>query len=204
MGIASRPSGSKTSLADAMFSSSRQKVLGLLFGQPNRSFYASEIIRLARGGSGAVQRELRRLEDSGLVTTTRVGGQKHYRANEGSPVFHELVSIVRKTSGLADPIRRALWPRRRQIAEAFVFGSVAKGRDTSSSDVDLLVVSDELTYAEVFAALEPLRRELGRDVNPTVYSREEWSRKREQGNTFVKRVMEQPRIWIIGGEELDA
>ena len=189
-----------TSLADALFSSSQQKVLSLLFGQPERSFYASELIRLARGGSGAVQRELVKLEQSGLVTVRRLGSQKHYQADPESPLFEELASIVRKTVGLAEPLRRALRPLADQIIAAFVYGSVAKRRDTARSDVDLLVVSDSLTYADVYAALEPVRTELRREVNPTVYSRQDLVRKREKGNAFVKRVLEQPKVWIIGTE----
>lgn len=189
-----------TSLADALFSSSQQRVLSLLFGQPERSFYASELIRLARGGSGAVQRELAKLEQSGLVKVRRVGSQKHYQADPESPLFEELGSIVRKTVGLAEPLRRALRPLADQIIAAFVYGSVAKRRDTALSDVDLLVVSDRLTYADVYAALEPVRTELRREVNPTVYSRQDLVRKREKGNAFVKRVLEQPKVWIIGTE----
>jgi predicted nucleotidyltransferase len=189
-----------TGIADALFSASQQRVLAHLFGQPERSFYASELIRLARGGSGAVQRELQKLELSGLVKTKRVGNQKHYQANPDAPLYNELTSIVRKTFGMAEPMRRALRPFSKDIVAAFVFGSVAKGRDRSASDIDLLVVSDRLTYADVFSALEPLRRELGREINPTVYSRVDFARKRRQGNTFLKRVLEQPKIWIVGNE----
>ena len=97
-------------MADALFAKVQQRVLGVLFGNPRRSFYANEVISLARSGTGAVQRELARLEASGLVTVTRVGKQKHYQANAGSPVFEELRAIVLKTSGQADVIRAALAP----------------------------------------------------------------------------------------------
>ncbi len=95
------------SLADALFSTTQQRVLGLLFGQPERSFFASEIIGLLGAGSGAVQRELGKLAGSGLLTVTRVGNQKHYQANAEAPIYAELCSIVRKTVGVADPIKRA-------------------------------------------------------------------------------------------------
>lgn len=147
-----------------------------------------------------MQRELAKLEQSGLVKVRRVGSQKHYQADPESPLFEELGSIVRKTVGLAEPLRRALRPLADQIIAAFVYGSVAKRRDTALSDVDLLVVSDRLTYADVYAALEPVRTELRREVNPTVYSRQDLVRKREKGNAFVKRVLEQPKVWIIGTE----
>lgn len=91
----------RTSLAEALFSVTQQRVLGYLFGQPERSFFATELIGLAGGGSGGVQRELARLADSGLVTVTRVGTQKHYQANPKSPIFAELCAIAQKTVGLA-------------------------------------------------------------------------------------------------------
>jgi len=188
------------SLADALFSNTQQRVLGLLFGQPRRSFYATELIGLTGAGSGAVQRELARLEASGLVTVHRVGTQKHYQANPASPLFGELVSIASKTFGLAEPLREALAPFARRIVAAFIYGSVAKRRDTSRSDIDLMVVSDKLTYADLFGTLEPLAARLGRVVNPTVYSRRELAKRIKEGNAFVKRVLGQPKVWVIGTE----
>jgi predicted nucleotidyltransferase len=188
------------SLADALFSTTQQRVLGLIFGQPERSFYATKLISLTGAGSGAVQRELARLEESGLVTVRRLGTQKHYQANPDSPLFAELCGILRKTVGLAEPLRDALAPLSPRIAAAFVYGSVAKGADTATSDIDLMVVSDSLSYADVFGALEPLRAALARSVNPTVYSRRELARRIKDGNAFVKRVLAQPKIWVIGSE----
>jgi predicted nucleotidyltransferase len=189
------------SLADALFSTTQQRVLGLLFGQPERSFYATELIGLAGAGSGAVQRELARLEQSGLVTVRRLGTQKHYQANPESPLFRELASIARKTVGLAEPLRQALAPLASRVIAAFVYGSVAKRRDTEASDIDLMVVSDRLTYADVFGALEPLTAKLGRTINPTVYSSRELARRRKEENAFVTRVLAQPKVWIIGTED---
>ena len=190
----------QTSLADALFSTTQQRVLGLVFGQPDRSYYATELIGLVGAGSGAVQRELARLESSGLVTVRRLGTQKHYQANPDSPVFVELTGIVRKTVGLAEPLREALSPVASGILAAFVFGSVAKRKDTATSDIDLMVVSDRLTYADVFEALEPVTARLGRTINPTVYSRRELAKRRREGNAFVTRVLAQPKLWIIGTE----
>jgi predicted nucleotidyltransferase len=191
----------ESSLADALFSTTQQRVLGFLFGQPERSFYATELIGLAAAGSGAVQRELARLEQSGLVTVRRLGTQKHYQANPQSPLFNELVGIARKTVGLAEPLREALAPLASRVIAAFVYGSVAKRRDTAASDIDLMVVSDSLTYAEVFGALEPLAAKLGRTVNPTVYSRRELARRRKEDNAFVTRVLAQDKVWIVGTED---
>jgi predicted nucleotidyltransferase len=192
---------SRRSLADALFSTTQQRVLGLLFGQPERSFYATEVIGLVGAGSGAVQRELAKLEQSGLASVHNVGTQKHYQANRGSPLFSELCAIARKTFGLAEPIREALTPLASKIAAAFVYGSVAKRKDTASSDIDLMVVSDHVTYADVFAALEPITSRLGRLVNPTVYTTKDFVRRRKQGNAFLTRVVAQPKVWVIGGED---
>jgi predicted nucleotidyltransferase len=189
-----------TSLADALFSTVQQRVLAYIFGQPERSFFATELIKLAGGGSGAVQRELIRLEESGLVSVTRVGTQKHYQANPQSPIFTELCSIAQKTVGLAEPLRTALKPLQKRICAAFVYGSVAKKRDTAASDIDIMVISSSLTYADLFTALEDASQRLGRKVNPTVYSPREIGKRVKQGNAFVSRVLAQPKIWLLGGE----
>jgi predicted nucleotidyltransferase len=194
-----RPAPSR-GLADALFSSTQQRVLALLFGQPDRSYYAGELIRLASAGSGAVQRELERLERSGLVTVQRVGRQKHYRANRESLLFDELTGIVRKTIGLAEPLRQALEPLEPRILAAFVYGSVAKRGDTARSDIDLMIISDDVTYADVFAALEPYRAGLQREINATVYTSDEVRARLRKGNAFLKRVFAQPKLWIIGSE----
>jgi len=185
-------------IADALFSKVQQRVLAVLFGNHSRSFYANE---LAGSGSGAVQRELTQLSAAGLVTVTRIGNQKHYQANASAPVFEELRGLVLKTSGLVDVLRAALAPLGAQIQVAFVFGSVAKATDTVTSDIDLLVVSDTLAYGELFAALEPATNRLQRTVNPTLYSRSEFDSKMRAGNPFLKRVIAQPKLWVIG--ELD-
>lgn len=187
-------------LADALFSGTQQRVLGLLFGQPERSFYATELINLAGAGSGAVQRELARLAQSGLVTVKAVGNQKHYQANPASPIYDELCGVVRKTVGLAEPLRAALAPLAMQIKAAFVYGSIAKKEDTASSDIDLMLVSDTLTYGDVVLALQAATELLGREVNPNIFTSQDFAKRRKEGGSFVTRVMLQPKVWLIGGE----
>ena len=191
-----------TGLADALFGSTQQRVLGLLFGQPERSFYASELIALTGSGSGAVQRELARLSASGLVTVRTSGRQKHYQADPASPIFDELHGIAIKTVGLAAPLRAALVPFGDAIRAAFVFGSVAKGRDTASSDIDLMLIGDALGYPEVYAAVDPLTERLGRKVNPTIYSSQEFAKRVKRGDAFLRKVLEQSRIWLIGSDDV--
>ena len=174
--------------------------LALLFGQPERSFYATEIINLSEGGSGAIQRELAKLSSSGLLIETRIGSQRHFRANPDAPLFVELCAIVQKTIGLAELLKEALKPLADQIALAFVFGSVAKKSDSASSDIDLMVISDTLVYADVFEVLEDLSLKLGRTIQPTLYSSEQLANRLESDNAFIKRVLQLPKIWIIGQE----
>lgn len=191
----------RASMVDALFTGTQQRVLGLLFGQPTRSYYATELISLAGVGSGAVQRELARLARSGLVTVRAVGNQKHYQANPASPLFDELCGIAQKTVGLADPIRGALRVLEPQIRAAFVYGSVAKQQDTATSDIDVMLISDTLTYGDVYSALETAGSRLGRSVNPTILSRKELEKRMKDDNAFFSRVMSQPKIWLIGEED---
>jgi predicted nucleotidyltransferase len=190
----------RVSLPDALFTGTQQRVLGLLFGQPARSFYANELIVLTGGGSGAVQRELARLVASELVTVQLLGKQKHYQANPHTPIYAELCAIAQKTMGLAEPLKAALAPLADRIYAAFVFGSVAKRQDTASSDVDLMLVSETLDYGAVFTQLEAVSQQLGRTVNPTIYTPAEFKQRLALGDSFIARVMAQPKIWLIGDD----
>lgn len=188
-------------LADVLFSPVQQRVLGLLFGQPERRFQSAELIRLAGSGTGAAHRLLTRLASTGLITTERVGNQKHYKANAGSPVFAELAGLVRKTVGLVVPIQAALAPLARKIAAAFVYGSIAKGTDTAQSDVDLMVIADNLDYSAVFEALKDAEAVLARPVNPNLMTRAEWRRKRADADSFAARIAVQPRLFVLGSDD---
>jgi len=190
------------SLADALFTSTQQRLLGLLFGQPGRSFFVTELIELADVGRGAVQRELSRLQRSGLVTVERHGNQKHYRANAEAPIYKELCSIVGKTIGVQEQVRAALSSLKQRISLAFIYGSIAKQTDTAKSDVDVLVVSDELTLEELYAGFASVEAKLGRKISPTLYMNREFEKRRESGNPFLERVLNGP-ITVLTGE-LDA
>jgi predicted nucleotidyltransferase len=186
---AAAPVPPRTGMADALFSATQQRVLALLFGQPDRSFFTNELIDLVGAGSGAVQRELRRLMESGLVTVKRHGNQKHYQANPTAPIFDELRGIVNKALGPADTLRAALLPLRETIQLALVYGSVAKRSDAAQSDIDLLIVSDTLTLEQVFDVLTPVEAQLGRCVSPTLYTVAEFRSRRERGNPFLHKVL---------------
>lgn len=198
LGMSAEATITASRIADALFPKVRQRVLAVLFGSPERSFYANEIISLAQSGAGAVQRELADLSAAGLLTVQQIGKQKHYQANPASPVAAELRSLVLKTMGLADVLHAALAPLANKIELAFVFGSIAKQEDSAASDVDLLVVSKDLGYGDVLAALEPARTTLSRTINPSLYTPSDFKSRQKKDNAFITRVMKQPKIWIIG------
>ena len=187
-------------MADALFTPVQQRVLGLLFGQPERSFQSAEIIRLARSGTGAAHRFLTRLAASGLVSVTARGNQKHYQANRDAPIFSELHGLALKTSGITAPLTDALKPRARQIVASFVYGSTAAGTSIASSDVDLLVISDRLRYPDLITLLEPAERVIGRTINPTVMKRAEWRMKRSRNESFAARIASGPKLFVLGSE----
>lgn len=187
-------------LSNVLFPKVRQGVLSLLYGQPNKTFHTNEIIRFANSGTGAVQRELEKLTTAGLITIQSIGNQKHYKANSNSPIFSELNNIVLKTFGLADVIRQALSSIAIQIHIAFIYGSVAKQEDTTRSDIDLMLISENLTYADLFTLLEDAQLQLGRTINPTFYSPSEWSKKLQSNNNFLMQIIKQPKIFLIGNE----
>lgn len=189
-----------TSIAESLFSGVQQRLLALFFGQPDRSFYNNELLRLTGTGKGALQRELERLQSAGVVTATRIGNQTHYQANRAAPIFDEIRGIVIKTFGLADVLRAALADLAERIELAFIFGSVAKGTDTAASDIDVMVVAEDLAYADLFERLGPAEATLGRKVNPTLYTPDEVARRQREDNHFITRVLEQPKIFLIGGD----
>jgi predicted nucleotidyltransferase len=199
MGTSDKPA--HAGLVAALFTPVQARVLGLLFGQPERRYQSAELIRLAQGGTGAVHRQLARLADAGLVTVTRSGNQKHYQARRDSPVFHELHGLVVKTVGLVEPVRQALWDLRRDIRAAFIYGSVAKGTDRATSDIDLMVISDALDYTALYAALAQAEAALGRRINPTVVTRRDWKRKRAAADSFVKRISAARRVFVFGSDD---
>jgi len=187
-------------LGGVLFTNTQQRVLAFLFGQPERSYFANELIHLTGAGSGAVQRELKRLSESGLITSQMRGNQRHFQANPHSPIFQELTQIVQKTFGLALPIREALAPYQEAIRCAFIFGSIAKKQDTVASDVDLFVISDSLSYADLVNQLLGTEVRLGRGINTTIYTEADVRQRLMDGNAFLSRVLEQPKVWIIGNE----
>lgn len=203
-GAGRRRSKTKTgsTLAEALFPATRHRVLGLLFGQPNRRFSLKELIDLARSGSGAVQREVDRLGGSGIVTLASIDGRRFIQANPATPVFEELRAIIAKTTGIPGLLRSALESEGEHVRFALLYGSIAKGTDTSSSDVDVLIVSDKLTQEAAYTLFHDVETRLGRKVNPTIYTREEFKKRRRGRNPFLEKVLAGTHVVLVGNEDV--
>lgn len=201
MGITIPKMGIKsTSIGEALFTKTQQRVLGLLFANPERSYYTNEIVRFADAGIGTVQRELQRLESAGLITSEKIGNQKHYRPNPAAPIFEELRGIVIKTVGLADVLRDAILPLQDQVDLAFIFGSIAQGNERITSDIDVMVIGDA-SFEDVVHALYATQETSGREVNPVVMTVSEFRGNVLQGDRFVSRIVSEPKIFLIGGSD---
>lgn len=186
------------SVANALFTNSQARVLRWLFGHPERSFHLSELRRLTGLASASLQRELNRLAEAGLIHSERVGNLRRFQANPQSPVFHELIALTRKTLGIEPMLREALHPLESRLRAAFVYGSVAKQTDTAQSDIDLMLVGEQLLLSEVLGLLIPLETDLGRKINPACYTPAEFERRRAEANSFVNRMLAQPILPLIG------
>lgn len=176
-------------MLDALFASTKQKVLALFFCNPEKSFLLSEVIDKAQAGSGSVQREVQRLKASQLITLYKQGREKRYQANPDAPIFMELCNLFAKTQGSKQQLIQALQPLDKQIKLALIYGSFAKGTDHANSDIDLLLVSDNLTLEEVFSTLEPVEKKLERTVNPTLYTTPEFKARREKQHPFLTKLL---------------
>jgi len=186
-------------LGTLLLGRTRLAILSLLLPDPTRRLHLREIIRLAGVGQGSVQRELAKLARSGVLHKTREGNHTYYEANRTCPVFGELQGLVAKTAGIASSLRDALLPLSESIDHAFLYGSVARGEEGGPSDIDLMVVGD-VSFFDVVAATSPLQETLGREINPTVFSRDEFRRRVEADDHFVTHVMNQERTDLIGGD----
>lgn len=187
-------------LASLLFKDYRRRVLGLLLLHPDKQYHVREIARLTGTVAGTLHKELTRLAETGVLVKETSGNQVYYRADRTCPVFEELASILRKTSGLVDVLADALAPLAEKISVAFVYGSVARGKETAGSDIDIILISD-LEFSEVVAALYPAQEVLGREINPKVYSQKEWQNMIKKRDVFIKEVMAGPNLFIIGAAD---
>jgi len=184
---------------ELMFGAYRRQLLATLMLRPDERFHVRELARMTGISAGSIHRELKVMAESGLLLRERVGNQVFYQANQACPVYPELAAIFRKTIGLAALLREALTAASGKIDLAFVFGSMASGRQTPASDVDVLVLGD-VSLGEVVKVLAPLQVTLGRDVNPVAMTVERFSRELGRQDRFATRVLQEPKIFVIGNE----
>ena len=186
------------SISAALFSDSQSRVFQWLFGQPERSYHLNELRRLTGLGSASLQRELGKLAAAGLVHSEKVGNLRRFQVNTESPVYEELAGLTRKTLGAQPLLQEALAPIKPKLDLAFIYGSIAKGTDTAKSDIDVMVVGNDLLLSEVLKLVLPVESQLGRKINPTLYTPAEYKRRRAQKDSFLNRVSAQSTIPLIG------
>ena len=186
------------SISAAPFSDSQSRVFRWLFGQPERSYHLNELRRLTGLGSASLQRELGKLAAAGLVRSEKVGNLRRFQVNTESPVYEELAGLTRKILGAQPLLQEALAPMKSKLDVAFIYGSIAKGTDTAKSDIDVMLVGNDLLLSDVLKLLLPAESQLGRKINPTLYTPAEYKRRRTQKDSFLSRVLAQPVIPLIG------
>ena len=182
---------------DHVFNKTQRRILTLIFNNLGESFYTNELIRMVDTGSNAVCKELKRFKKSGILTADKRGNQVHYQANQNSPIYKELYSLIRKTFGISEPFKEALLPIKDKIERAFIYGSFASGTENAESDIDLMVVTDELKWEEIIDHVDHLSEELMRSINPTIYNTKEFNERLSSDHYFIKKVMARPHIELI-------
>ncbi len=187
-------------MASALFSETRLSILSLLFVNDDESFYLREIMRILGRGRGSVQRELANLTDAGVILRFERGNQVFYQANKDSPIFSELKSLLVKTAGIADVVRASLSELEDKIRVAFIYGSFADGTDTAASDIDVFIIGD-ISLREVVSRLQDAQAAIGREINPTTYSKGEFREKLQAGHHFVSSIYSTSKIYLIGNKD---
>ncbi|WP_368925768.1 nucleotidyltransferase domain-containing protein [Serratia marcescens] len=187
-------------MLELLFSEYRRKVLSLLFIEAGQAFHVREIARRTATQAGTLHKELSRLAESGILLRQRQGNQICYQANADCLIFPELAAIFRKVCGPAECLRQTLAAFGEAIERAFIFGSVASGKATAASDIDVLIVG-KLSFAEVIQAVYPLQATLGREINPKLYSPEEWRAALAENSAFIQDIMQKPQLWIVGDKD---
>ena len=187
-------------MIDALFPKTKQKILALVFLHPDRRFYLGEIERLLKTSKGTLSRELKLLVKAGILTSEKKGKQAFYSVNTNNPIYPELRSIVYKTFGIADMLKKVLKPLKAKIKAAFIYGSVASGEESARSDIDVMLIGS-ITFMKISIVLDKAEKTLGREINPTVYPVKEFKEKHKQGNHFIKTVIKSEKIFITGSED---
>lgn len=187
-------------LSDVLFGQIRGEVLGLLYGQADKSFYVRQIARHVNASVGAVQRELEKLAEVDLITRASVGNQVFYKVNQSNPVFAEMRALVNKTVGIFNVLHSALEQLANRVTIAFVYGSVARQEEKADSDIDLMIIGN-VELDDILGRLSNVETRLSRTVNPTVYSVHEFKKKLGEGNHFLNAVVGSDKVFLIGNAD---
>jgi len=186
------------SIAHAILTDSQARLWPWIFGRPQQDFHLNELKRLTGLGSASLQRELNRLVNAGLITSHTLGNLRLFRANAQSPIYSELITITQKVLGVSAELLRVLEPYQSHLLWAALYGSVAKAEDTASSDIDVMLVGDKLRLSEVLNWLAPAEQALGRKINPTLYTVNEFVKRLKEPDSFVNKITKQPHEVLIG------
>lgn len=189
------------SLWNALFTRTQRQVLSLMFGHPERSYYANEVVRIAGVGTGTVQRELAKLSECGLLTVKRVGNQKHFQANAECPVYPELRSIVLKTFGAVDMLRTTLANMDDEIRLALIYGPEVSSATSLSHDIHMLIVSDRLEYTELVSGFTGIENRIGRTIHPLLFNQEEYETLRAEQNESLAAILSQPCLFLVRDQD---
>lgn len=192
--------GMVSKLAKLLFKDYRRRVLGLLLLHPDKTYHVREIARLTGTVAGTLHKELSHLAETDVLLKETSGNQVRYCANRDCLIFNELASILRKTSGLVDVLVDSLAPLAEKISTAFVFGSMASGKETAGSDIDLMVIGDA-SFSEIVNSIYGAQEVLGREINPKVYNKEEWKKMRNKNEGFIKEVIAKPKLFVMGNND---
>lgn len=174
-------------------------ILALFLTHPNEEFYQSHIAESSGCALIQTQRALKRLEETGLINKIKSGNRSYYKANQQHPAFEDIKKALYKTVLFGDLLKEALAPIKNKIQLSFIYGSLARGTESSESDIDLFIIGD-LGIRDIAGILSAVGDELGREINPVVYSEKEFKKKIKEGNPFIQEVLNNPKIWLNGEE----
>jgi DNA-binding transcriptional ArsR family regulator len=185
---------------DALLPKTRQGILAATLVQPEKAWYVSELARRMGVPASSLQRELRDLQEVGILKTQRQGRMVYYQANTDSPIFPDLRGLLLKTAGLVEVLAHALKPIAARLRIVFVYGSLATGSERSDSDIDLMIVG-QVSPTELALPLRRARELLGREINPTIYTPAEFDQKRAANNLFLRQVLDKPKLFVLGNKD---
>ncbi|MBI4051429.1 MAG: nucleotidyltransferase domain-containing protein [Elusimicrobia bacterium] len=177
-------------------SKARRALLAIFFTNPDQEYFVRQLERLTSIYAANLQRELVKMEKSGLLHPRTLGNTKLYKLNREHPLYPELKGLVSKTAGLEETIRSELSPLP-GIQAAYIYGSFARDEERSTSDVDLLILG-EVNEKALIPAVKHLEKKLQREVNYTLYTPQQWKKKKTNKDSFVLEVLRQPRIVLLG------